>query len=106
MFVSPGEEWITFFMGNDVGLAAGLASVELASGRRIEHNLDMVPAADLDIFGPNPFSRLEANEGFVAGWHEGMLYLPDPGSTRGALIVAREPGGIAPRCFCRPEWQK
>ena len=95
MFVSPGEKWIAFFVGNDVGLAAGLASVEVASGRRIEHNLHKVSAADLGRFGRNPFSRLEANRGFLPGWHEGVLYLPDPGAPRDALIVVNSEPAIA-----------
>lgn len=95
MYVSPGEEWITFFESNDAGLPAGLASVEMATGRRIEHHLEQVPAADMSRFGDLPFLSLESAQGFRTGWHGGMLYLQNPARGRhDALVVVNSKPAI------------
>jgi hypothetical protein len=88
MFVSPSAEWIAFFEGNELGLAVGLTSVQVATGRRVAHNLDQVPSSDKDHFSPDPFIEMVMAMCFRTGWHEGALYLMNPArGPREALIV-------------------
>ncbi len=101
MYVSPDEEWITFFEQNGVGLAVGLASIELATGRRVEHHLDQLPPADMARLGSDPFNLLEANQGAGAGWRDGILYLSNPArGPRDALVVVNSEPAIT--CGSKP----
>lgn len=101
MYVSPGEEWITFFESNYVGVAVGLASIELATGRRVEHHLDQLPPADLIRLGSDPFNLLEANQGAGTGWRDGTLYLKNfARGPRDALVVVNSEPAIT--CGTKP----
>lgn len=77
MYVSPDERWITFFtLDRKSYLYNGLVSVELATGHRVEHHLDLVADDERAENERELYDEILGSMGNNTGWHDGRLYLP------------------------------
>ncbi len=89
MWVSPGERWLSFLELDSLSHLGGLASIDLATGQRVEHDLSGV-AEKVRIANSNESILADAAgfQGKYTGWYEGRLYLPFSSiGVIGALVV-------------------
>ncbi len=87
MFVSPGAEWVAFLEKDDRGNAIGFASVEIATGRRIAHDIAHAPCLDAARLPDNPLIAILSDGGERTGWFDGTLYIDNPTGMQSALVV-------------------
>lgn len=87
LYVSPDAAWIVFLEEDGRGLPVGLASVEVATGRRVEHDIGLAPCLDEKALPYDPLVGVLSAGGRTTGWENGVLYIRNPAGARSALVV-------------------
>lgn len=76
MYVSPDERWMTYFTCiPEPYLIDGLVSIELSTGRRVEHSLGEIRNKERGGEERELYSEAVSNEGAEAGWYDRYLYI-------------------------------